>query len=241
VRQTRRTQQLVGLPGPYGFGYQQVPNWADGTYDWAVTPVLDAGKLYIFGARIEGAASFSVVGPTVAVFDATTLAFERVVMLPDTALWGGVVAAPGGFWLTGTRLLSCSYATDCFTGDVAYVPAGHLDDESAWTVTRDAIPASTNIGSGLAIARTASGWAIFTKQGDEYGGTSLERLNATTPTGPWSVTATWPLATPHGGLTYGAAVHPEQRAPAGQILVSYIINGGPWADYHGWFMYLPLA
>lgn len=242
VRQTAGTLSFQAVAGSYGYGWQQVPNWSDGTYFWMSTPVVDSGVLYVLGQRIQGVNPFTVVGSYVAVFNASTLAFQRVVALPGGAtgktVWGGIARTTGGWWVTGTHGVTCSDATDCSVGDLAFVPTGDLATASAWTVHNNVVPATTNVGTVLALTKTGTGWDIFTKLGDAYGGTQIERLAATSVTGTWTVTGTWSAPSPAGTVTYGVAVHPEQAAGSGQTLVSYNVNGDT-ADYHALFEYLP--
>ncbi len=68
--------------GPYGYGWQQVPNWPDGTYFWGGGLVADHGSLWLYGQRIRGASPFTVTGDYVARFSARTLAFEGITALP---------------------------------------------------------------------------------------------------------------------------------------------------------------
>ena len=243
VRQTAGTLTFKALPGPYGYGWQQVPNWSDNTYFWMSTPIVDSGALYVLGERIQGVSPFTVVGSYVAVFNASTLAFQRIVPVPTgatgTTMWGGVARTGTGWWITGTHGVPCSYATNCSVGDMAFVPFGGLASATRWGVFDNVIPATTNIGTGLALRQTSAGWDIFTKRGDVYGGTEIERLTANSVTGTWTVNGTWPAPSPAGTVTYGVAVHPEQAANNGQILMSYNVNGND-TEYHPRFLYLSL-
>lgn len=243
VLQQPGTLNFSAVPGSYGYDWQQVPNWSDGTYFWMSTPIVYNGTLYILGERIDGAANFSVVGSYVASFNATTLAYENITAVPTgatgTTTWGGAVAASGGWWITGTHGVSCSYATDCKVGDIAWVPSGDLTNESDWQVYNNVIPATDNAGTVMSPIQTSTGWDIFTKQGDAYGGTNIERLTSSTMTGTWTVNGTWPAPSPSGTVTYSTAVHPEQASPSGEVLLSYSVNGVS-ADYYPLFEYLPL-
>jgi len=241
VTQAPNTLNFTAIPGNYGYGWQQVPNWSDGTYFWFATPIVDNGILYVLGQRIQGVNPFTVVGDYVAVFNANTLAFQKIVQIPggSTGLttWGGVAKTSTGWWITGSHNVSCSYATDCKVGDFAFVPLGKLANANSWKIYNNVIPASNNIGTTLALLRTGSGWDIFTKVGDAYGGTQIEKLTASSPTGTWTVKETWDAPSPQGTVTYGVAVHPEQTSPSGQMLVSYDVNGID-ADTHPLFEYL---
>lgn len=242
VTQAPGTENFAAVPGSYGFGWQHVPNWADGSYFWMSTPIVDHGKLYVLGSRIKGAGSFSVLGQYVAVFDAGTLAFQSIAKVPAGATgktnWGGVYKGKYGWWLTGTHGVTCSYATDCKVGDLAWVPFGKLTTPSKWQIHNDVIPATANIGTTLGIVKSPGGWDIFTKTGDAYGGSTIERLTATSITGHWTVNGTWPVTPPPGAVSYGVAVHPEQTAPVGQVLVSYNINDSK-SLCQPQFIYLP--
>ena len=242
VEQVPKTLTFTAVPGTYGYGWQQVPNWSDGTYFWMSTPIVDNGNLYILGERIQGVNPFKVVGNYVAIFNATTLTFQQVVQIPagstNTTLWGGVAKTSSGWWITGTHGVSCSYATDCKVGDLAFVPFGKLATPAAWTIYDNIIPATDNVGTALALLQNGSTWDIFTKVGDAYGGVQIEKLTASTPTGPWTINGTWNAPSPQGTVTYGVGVHPEQKNPYGQVLVSYDVNGID-TDYHPLFEYLP--
>jgi hypothetical protein len=228
VTQAPRSQTFTAVSGKYGYGWQQVPNWSDNSYFWMSSPVVDKGVLYILGQRIQGASSFKVVGSYVAVFNASTLAFQKIVPISNGAtgqtVWGGIAKnSRGGWWVTGTHGVSC-YIVNCKVGDIAYVPFGGLADSSEWQVYNNVIPASNNLGTTLGIVRTSTGWDIFTKTGDAYGGSTIERLSANWARGNWKVTGSWPISGPQGTVTYGVAVHPEQAAPSGDVLVSYNTN-----------------
>jgi hypothetical protein len=242
VEQAPNSLTFTAVPGSYGYGWQQVPNWSDGTYFWMSTPIVYGGKLYILGERIKGVSPFTVVGDYVAVFNAKTLTYQQIVQIPSGATgatnWGGVAEASNGWWITGTHGVTCSYATDCKVGDLAFVPFGKITSSNAWKVYNNVIPASDNLGTTLGLLRTGSGWDIFTKVGDAYGGTKIEKLTASSPTGTWTINGMWDAPSPQGSVTYGVAVHSEQASPAGDVLVSYDVNGVS-ADYYPLFEYLP--
>jgi hypothetical protein len=42
------------LAGPYGFGWQQVPNWSNGDYFWANGMVVAGSTLYVYGDQVSG-------------------------------------------------------------------------------------------------------------------------------------------------------------------------------------------
>lgn len=241
--QTPNSLSFSAVHGTYGYGWQQIPNWSDGTFFWASTPLVDNNTLYILGSRIAGdGTSFTVKGTYMASFNASTLAYEGIVAIPAGSTggttWGGVVRTNAGWWLTGSHNV-CSEADNCKVGDMALVPLGEMATTSAWQVYNDVIPASANIGTTLAPVQTTGGWDLFTKQGDEYGGTQIERLTSISMQGPWQVTGYWSAPSPSGTVTYGVAVHPEQAALSGQVLVSYDVNGVN-ADCYPRFIYLPL-
>jgi hypothetical protein len=242
VTQQANSLNFTPVAGKYGYGWQQVPNWSDGTYFWMGAPVVDNGTLYVFGQRISGASNFSVVGSYVALFNASTLAFQKIVSVPGgsdgTTGWGGIGKDSAGWWLQGSHNVPCSYATDCKVGDAAWVPFGHLADPTAWQLHYNNVPATLNAGTTIGLYATSTGWDTFTKTGDAYGGTTIERLHASCMTCDWSQTGSWDAPSPSGTVTYGVAVHPEQAAPAGQLLVSYNVNGVSSA-YHPLFEYLP--
>ncbi|HSX09780.1 MAG TPA: hypothetical protein VLF93_06520 [Candidatus Saccharimonadales bacterium] len=242
VTQLPNSLSFTAVTGNYGYGWQQVPNWSDGTYFWFVTPIVDNGVLYVLGQRIQGVNPFTVVGDYVAVFNAKTLAFQKIVQVPGGSTgittWGGAAKTSTGWWITGSHNVSCSNATDCKVGDMAFVPFGKIATSTSWKVYNNVIPATTNIGTTLGLLQNGFTWDIFTKVGDAYGGTQIERLTASSPTGTWTVNGTWDAPSPSGTVTYGVAVHPEQTSPSGQVLVSYDVNGND-PDTHPLFEYLP--
>jgi len=253
VTQAPGTLNFTAVPGNYGYGWQPVPNWPDGTFFWMSTPVVDGGTLYVIGDRIQArGSSFSVVGEYIASFDAQTLAYQTIApvqpTLPagdsDTPGWGGITPGTNGsvtgWWLAGTHRVACSFVTDCSVGDAAFVPSGHLADSSAWQVYPNIIPASFNIGNDLTpLMVSPTDWVMFSKYGGPYGGTQLEELNASSIEGPWTVTGMWAAPSPSGTVTYNTAIHPEQNNPTGQMLISYNVNGDN-ADYHALFEYVPI-
>ena len=104
VTQARGTLAFKAVPGKYGFGWQQVPNWSDGTFFWMSTPIVDRGVLYVLGERIKAErSSFSVVGQYVAEFNVKTLAYKRIIAVPKgktgKTTWGGVAKGTHGWWL----------------------------------------------------------------------------------------------------------------------------------------------
>lgn len=252
VSQTPGTLNFTALAGPYGYGWQQIPNWSDGTYFWPSNLAVDNGTLYIFGSRVQNTSTggFAVVGQYVAEFNPTTLAYQNIVQVPAGAtgqtVWGGMTTvstgAYNGWMVTGSHGVTCSFATNCKVGDFAYIPFGAIGNPSAWTVYDNVIPATDNLGTTLGIVPTSTGWTLFTKRGDAYGGSSIESLTSSTITngGSWTLTGTtWSIPVPSGAVSYGAAVHVEQSAPSGQILVSYNVNGSDNSAYPApQFLYL---
>lgn len=242
VEQTANTLKFTPLAGKYGFGWQQVPNWSNGDYFWMSTPIVAKDALYVLGQRIRGGTNFQIVGDYEAQFAPNTLAYKRLIRIPGglTGLttWGGMVATGSGRWITGTHRVGC-YIVNCKVGDMAFVPWGKMGVPSAWQVHNSVIPASTDLGTTLGIVKSATGRDIFTKKGDAYGGSSIERLTARSLTGTWTVNGNWPSPSPTGAVSYGTAVHPEQVAPAGKVLVSYVVNNFK-ASCWPLFLYLPV-
>lgn len=226
VLQQPGTLNLTPVAGKYRLG-QEVPNWSDGTFFWMGAPVVDGGKLYVLGQRIRS--PLTIVGSYMAVFDVSTLAFQKIIAVPGgpggMTGWGGVGKGTLGWWLTGSHNVSCSNATNCKVGDGVWVPFGHLGDTSQWQLHYNNMPAALNLGTTIGLFNTGAGYDAFTKTGDQYGGTTIEKLHAATPTSTWTVVGSVGIPSPVGTVTYGVAVHPEQAAPAGQIVVSYNVNG----------------
>ncbi len=206
--------------GRYGYGWQAVPNWPDGTYFWAGGIVADRGTVYVFGQRIRGVSPFSIVGDYVARFSASTLAYQGMSVMPGTVSWGGVLPARYGFWITGTRGAPK-------TGDIAWVPWGHEAASASWRITRGTFPASDGLGTTIALARTGSGVAAYTKRWDAYGSDQIEKLTASWPGGRWTLASrTITAQAPTGCVTYSIEAH------AGGWL-SYAVNGPAqyWPDF----------
>jgi hypothetical protein len=242
VVQSGTSQTFTAKAGPYGYGWMQVPNWSDGSYFWMATPIVDGNFLYVLGQRVTGGANFTIVGSYVAVFNVTTLAYQRIVPIPDGpsgTVWGGVAKTSKGWWITGTHAVPCSGAVNCKAGDMAFVPFGSLAVIDDWTTYYGVVSSTTDIGTTLAMYCAHGKWNIYTKRGDAYGTNQIEHLTADNPLAVWSVDATLAAPYPAGTVTYGVAVHPEQSAPAGQILVSYNVNGVD-SEYYARFLYLPL-
>jgi hypothetical protein len=155
------------------------------------------------------------------------------------AVWNGITETPDGWWITGTHRVPC-YIVKCFGGDAALVPYGSLADTNSWQITEDIIASDTNIGDSLDPHYVGPNeWVIYTKVGSAYGGNTIGKFTAASPTGPWTQTGSWVTTNPPGTITYGAAIHPEQASPHGQLLLSYNVNGGPDDNYRAIFTYLP--
>lgn len=224
----------------YGTGekYQQVPNWAGGDYFWGSNLIVDNGMLWVFGQRISGsagtivsdeAAEFSLGGP-----DGGPGPFVSITAIPGTDQWGSPVWASdgSGFSMIGAHGVSCTGAVDCKVGDVAWVPAGDEANESQWSMTLGALPATLNAGTAVSPIATASGYAAFTKEGDKGGTDKIEELTAPSMTGPWTVSQTFPAPVPAGCVSYSAQTHAEEPDSAGSIWVSYAVNGkAPCSQY----------
>jgi hypothetical protein len=233
---------LRPLPGRYGFGWQQVPNWPDGDYFWANALLLQDNTLYVFGEKERTVSkkrnSFATVASAIATFNATTLRYEGVTVLPTARSWGEPVQATyrgaEGYWLIGTRAVKCSDASGCKVGDTAFIPAGDELRYRDWKITDRTIPRKDDIGTTVSLLRYRHGYVAFTKRGDVYG-KDIETLTASTPTGPWTIGKPYRAPSPRGTQTYNVQVHPEQSAPAGRILLTYSVNGVE-ADYHPLFL-----
>lgn len=245
VTQEPNTLNFTAVPATYGYGWQPVPNWSDGTFFWMGTPVVEDGTLYVMGTRISmtGDGGFSVVGSYMATFDAQTLAYQSMVELPDGANgninWNGITKTPNGWWVTGTHMVTC-YWINCFAGDSAIIPFGSLANTASWQISDSTIPPSSNIGDSLEpVYSGPNEWSVYTKEGGAYGGVTIAKLSAPSLTGTWSQVGNWPAPSPQGTITYGPAIHREQPTPDGQVLLSYNVNNGTDDDYRAIFTYLP--
>jgi hypothetical protein len=227
------------VPGHYGYKdtaghqWQQVPDFSSTQFFWAEGVFLTGNTVWVPGVRVDS--SGTVHNTEMAEFNATTLAYVGVTQLPGTEVWGSSIATSTGHWLIGTRKVSStdcnSFVTDCFAGDVAWVPNGDETDQSKWTITTGAFPTSLNAGQIISPVAVPGGYRAYTKQGDALGGTKIEELSASSMTGPWSLTGnTWPTTFPQGGKTYGVRVHPEEFQQ-GFLLVSYAVNDFPSGQY----------
>jgi hypothetical protein len=221
--------------GQFGYsGYQYLPNGSDGSWLWAGALIAGASHVYVICGRIAATASgsFTVVGLAVVEFS-PALAYEGIVNTPaqtgalGVEVWSSAVRlAGGGYWLGGSDGASVKQ------GDVAFVPPGDLMVPSKWQIHAGVIPQADQPGTAVALRRTSTGtWQAFTKRGDAYGSNSVEELRAKAITGPWTVAKTWPAPVGAGDVSYAVSLHPEQPAPAGQVLLSYAV-GGSFADYH---------
>jgi len=219
------------------YGWQQVPDWPDGSYFWMAAPAVDGTSLYVTGERISRTAG-AAEGEYTARFTVgagDTLTYQGITALTGPAgesQWGSAAADPGGrgWWLTGTRNTGgTGCVADCKTMDTAFVPFAGLADPSAWHVRLGVLPSGEGYDVGTVVSMsyvTGRGWVAFTKR-DDITHSVLERLNAWHVAGPWHVAAQrWPARPAPGcAWTYSAQTHPASPAPAGTMLVS-------WASGH---------
>jgi hypothetical protein len=245
VLQKPGTLDFSMVHGPYGFGYQQVPNWPDGSYFWNNVPIVDGGTLYVIGERILRNQNWEYLGEYMAEFDATNLRFEKVVPAPGGPTgftqWSGVAKGAHGWFISGAHTVRCAHEVDCAVGDIAWVPFGDLPVASDWSVNADVVPARFDLGSSIAILRlSASSFVLFTKRGDA-GTHTIEELACPTIYGPWTVTGAWTVVTPPNSAAYSVGDHPEQAAPPGKILVSYGVDGIGWDGFGAGFLYAPVT
>jgi hypothetical protein len=249
-----RMQSCAAAGCPYG--WQQVPDWPDGSYFWMAAPAVAGTSLYVIGERISQPAG-AAEGEYTARFTAgvgDVLTYRGITALTGPAggtQWGSATPGPGGrgWWLTGTRDTGgTGCVADCKTMDTAYVPLTALARPSAWHVRPGVLPSGEGYDLGTVVSMsyvTGRGWVAFTKR-DDITGSVLERLNAWHVTGPWHVAAQrWPARPAPGcGWTYSAQAHPASPAPAGQMLVSWASshdNPGTTCDMQPRFTDLPIG
>jgi hypothetical protein len=239
---TRAVCTSPGVPaGCLPYGIQEIPNNADGTFYWPTGVVSTSSGIFVLCVHMS-ADSSTELGSAIAVFSTTTLDFDRIVNLPVNDMWSSAVRVSGGWDLAGTDEPDAGSAAK--EGDTALVPVGDWQSPSKWTLHQGVIPVSDDPGTAIALSHTSAGWQAWTKLGDGYGSNSAEELTASSVTGPWTVTATIPLPYAPGTITYSVMTHPEQPAPAGQILLSYAVQGtdSPYdqfdlSNYHPLFLY----
>lgn len=231
--------------GPYGSGWQQVPNWRNGDYFWPNALLEQNNTVYIFGEkeRPNGDKFPATVASAIASFNATTLTYKKMTVLPTSDVWGG--PAPGnykgtnGYWIVRThRAKKCSGATDCFIGDTAFIPSGDELSYGRWTIFSGTFPATDNIGNTVSLLQNAPAYVAFTKKGNAYGSKDIESLipsGAGGPSGPWKPRMKYLARSPKGTDSYCVQVHPEQSAPNGEVLLTYSVNGIS-ADYRPAFL-----
>ena len=253
---------LPGRPASDGgCGWQQVPNWSDGSFFWPGGMLATSSTIYVYGQRITMTAAVARRGPLmrarllaagrlatgitidgdyVAEFSDSTLAYQGITQLgtpPLQQALSSAVAWPGGHWMIGTLpappSTDCSsFATDCRAGQAVWVPTGDEANAAAWSFY-STIPASLNVGTVVSPFRFNSTWFAISKTGDEFGGTTLEELTAKCMEGcAWHLTGkTWPASAPPNEVTYSAQVHGDPVA--GGVLASYAVNGSPqyWPDF----------
>ena len=116
------------------YGWQQVPDWPDGSYFWMAAPAVEGTSLYVIGERIsrpDGAVEGEYTARfTVGAGDALT--YQGITALTGAAgesQWGSATPDPGGrgWWLTGTRDTGgTGCVADCTTMDTAFVPSAAL-------------------------------------------------------------------------------------------------------------------
>jgi len=222
------------------YGWQQVPDWPDGSYFWMAAPAVKGGSLYIIGERISPTAgeAGAVEGEYMARFTVgpgDALTYQGITALTGPAgesQWGSATPDPGGrgWWLTGTRNTGgTGCVADCKTLDTAFVPVTAMAHPSAWHVQPGVLPAGEGYDLGTVVSMshvTGRGWVAYTKR-DDITGSTLERLNAWHVTGPWHLAPQrWPARPAPGcAWTYSAQAHPASPAPPGTMLVS-------WASGH---------
>lgn len=231
------------LAGPYGYGWQQVPNWSNGDYFWANGMVMDGSTLYVYGDQVSG---FSVVGYAVAQFTVSgnSITYKTITLLTGAGSegWSSVVSATGGYDLIGTRHTGGSGClADCITGDLAFVPSGDLAKPADWTVTDAVLPPSLDLGNVVSVIKSGSLYVAVTKQ-DDILGSAIEVLTSSSLTSGWTVYRT-DVITPTSGCseTYSAELHPGEGAPTNQYLVSWANNGSSGSGTCGYsptFAYL---
>lgn len=215
------------LAGPYGFGWQQVPNWSNGDYFWANGMVVAGSTLYVYGDQVSG---FSVVGYAVAHFSVSdnTITYQAITTLTGAASegWSSVVSVSGGYDLIGTRHTGGSGClSDCITGDVAFAPTGELAKPADWTVTKAVFPSSLDLGNVISVTKSGSLYVAVTKQ-DDILGSAIEVLTSSSLTSGWSVHGTDSITpTPGCTETYSGELHPGEGAPTDEYLVSWANNG----------------
>src|SRR5260370_38380233 len=71
--------------GRYGYGWQALPNWPDGTHFWAAGIHADRGPVYGFGQRIRGVSPFSIGGGYVARYAPSTPPYPGPCLMPAHA------------------------------------------------------------------------------------------------------------------------------------------------------------
>ena len=232
---TFQMQSCAAAGCPYG--WQQVPNWPDGSYLWMAAPAVEGTSLYVIGERISPSAG-EVEGEYTARFAVgagDALTYQGITALTGAAgdsQWGSATPDPHGrgWWLTGTRNTGgTGCVADCKTMDTAFVPLNAMTHPSAWHVQLGVLLSGEGYDLGTVVSMShvsGHGWVAYTKR-DDITGSTLERLNAWHVTGPWHVaTQQWQARPAPGcGWTYSAETHPASPAPAGRMLVS-------WASSH---------
>ena len=157
------------------YGWQQVPDWPDGSYFWMAAPAVDGTSLYVIGERIsqpDGAVQGEYTARfTVGAGDALT--YQGITALTGPAgetQWGSATADPGGrgWWLTGTRNTGGTGGTgcvaDCTTMDTAFVPSAALTRPSAWHVQPGVLPSGEgyDLGTVVSMSHVAGhGWVAY--------------------------------------------------------------------------------
>lgn len=236
------------LTSPTFGSYQQVPNFPNGDVFWMGAGVIDNGVLHVFGVRVtlgKSAWAITVQGSYDATFN-LVYPFSRLagiqpisgLLTPQAMLvYQGIAPIPfgvsavvqgsGGWWLVGTdNVGGGGCVSNCYQAHAAFVATGQIANYAGWT-SQVIIPAGLNIGGVVDMTRTAGGgWTAWTKT-DDIMGSTIQRMNAATFNGTWTITGTWPAPNVGGagtGITYGVRVHPGQGNPSGTDMITVIEN-----------------
>lgn len=235
------------LSGPYGQGYQQVPDWTDGTFFWAAAGVVDNGWLYVFGSRIQatgpGPFDFTVIGNYMARFSLPALTYQDIASVPAPV--SSVTFGNTGWWLYYSQVTGTPPCySNCFTGSAYWVPTGDIGTVADWSSRPGIFPSTLDsgcpsgacgIGNVVSVVHEGtSKWVAIVKE-DDILGANLLRLTSAKPEGPWTV-AEYISAPPQvsGDCTYSAQLHPGEGEPSGWYLATYAENscGNNSAPYY---------
>lgn len=108
--------------------------------------------------------------------------------------------------------------------DVFSVPTGHLTGAAHRRVPGHRMSPDMELGTFVSVVRTAHGYRLYSKRLDLWSDEIIS-YDSATPYGPWTDRRTVTVTPQTSSVwTYGVEAHPEQRAGAGNLMLTYSVN-----------------